>query len=118
MIILDHIVSIAEIGRMDGVENDFVKGVVDLRRNLIALNAEMHYELAEYLKHEKGSDDIDLWGFNLWLDNESWDDVLEFDSLINIHNNQMHGYVRGGLNIQSPEIAQQAKEVITGWITM
>lgn len=57
-----------------------------------------------------------MWGFNLWLENEGIDDVLEFDSLINIHNNQLHGFIRGGMSIESEEIREKAKEVISEWI--
>lgn len=60
----------------------------------------MHYELADYLKETKESDELDMWGFNLWLDGDSIDSILEFDSFINIYNNKNHGYPRGGMNIQ------------------
>ncbi|MBQ8947069.1 MAG: hypothetical protein IJ058_09685 [Lachnospiraceae bacterium] len=98
--------------------NGFVKGVMDIEQELVALDAEMHYELADYLREEKGSREYDMWGFNLWLENDSPDDILEFDSLINIHNNQLHGFPRGGMSILDPDIEQKASGVIEKWIEL
>ena len=61
---------------------DMVKCVADVRRNLLAIDADLHADL-ERLLLDEGSDQADLWGFNLWV-NEVGDDFVEFDSLINI----------------------------------
>lgn len=66
---------------------DSGKGVVDLEQEIIALDADMHFELADFLKEMKDSKD-----------------------------NQLHGFPRGGMNILSPEIEAKATEVICKWI--
>lgn len=116
MIILDRKYSIKEIYEINSFINGFVKGVVDLDKELVALDADMHYELADYLKEQRGSNESDLWGFNLWLENQSIDAILEYDSFINIHNNQLHGFPRGGMGILDSAIRQRATEVICKWI--
>lgn len=65
---------------------DMVKAVVDVRRNLLALDAELHADL-EGLLLERGSKQQDLWGINLYPDLKS-DDMIEFDSMINIRPSQ------------------------------
>ena len=61
---------------------DMVKAVVDLRRGIMLLDADMHAdEEAELLT--EGSAQTDLWGINLYPDAEG-DDWLEFDSMINL----------------------------------
>lgn len=85
-------------------------------QEIIAIDADMHFELADLLKEQRGSKEIDMWGFNLWLENDSIEDILEFDSFINIHNNQLHGYLRGGMSILDSDIEEKAKEVICKWI--
>jgi len=56
-----------------------VKLVADLRREILAYDAEWHADLeAELLA--AGSVQKDLWGFNYYPDN----DTLEYNSLINI----------------------------------
>ena len=61
---------------------DMVKGMVDLRRGLMLLDAEMHADQeAELLAG--GSAQEDLWGVNLYpgLPEADW---IEFDSMINL----------------------------------
>ena len=116
MIILTKVMTMQEIEQLNDFPNGFVKGVVDIDKGLVALDADMHYQLADYLKIQNGSREIDLWGFNLWFGKSMLEDVLEYDSFINIHNNQLHGFLRGGLNILNPEIEARATEVIGRWI--
>jgi hypothetical protein len=61
---------------------DMVKAVVDLRRSIMLLDADMHADQeAELLAN--GSKQEDLWGINLYpnLPKDEW---LEFDSMINL----------------------------------
>lgn len=116
MQVLTQKMTIADISSIRDFPNGFVKGVVDLEKRLVAIDADMHYELADYLKQQRDSKEKDMWGFNLWLDNEGMENVLEFDSFINIHQNQLHGFPRGGMDIKDPEIRKQAEEVICEWI--
>lgn len=118
MIILNKNYTISDLYEINTFPNGFVKGVVDLRQELVALDAQMHYELADYLKAQRGSSESDMWGFNLWLDGTSEDEILEYDSFINIHNNQIHGYPRGGMGILDPTIRERATEVIKKWIVL
>ena len=116
MVILDKKYTIKELYEMNSFPNGFVKGVVDLDKELVALDADMHYELADYLKEQKDAKDPDMWGCNLWLENQTMDEILEYDSFINIHNNQLHGFLRGGMDILDPDIEARATEVICKWI--
>jgi len=61
---------------------DFVKAVVDLRRGIMRLDAEMHADQQAAFLGE-GADQRNLWGINLYpqLEGSDW---LEFDSMINL----------------------------------
>lgn len=61
---------------------DMIKCVADTNKNLLAIDAELHADL-ERLLLEHGSLQENLWGFNLYPD-EQGDDFIEYDSLINI----------------------------------
>ena len=61
---------------------DLVKGVVDLRRGVLLLDAELQADQEAELLAE-GSAQADLWGVNLYPD-LSGADWLEFDSMINL----------------------------------
>ena len=62
--------------------NDLLKIVVDLERQIMAVDAEMHADLEELLL-ENGSDQKDLWGANLYP-GENADNFIEYTSFINI----------------------------------
>ena len=65
---------------------NLVKGVVDVERELLALDAELHSDL-EAILLQNGSQQRDLWGINLYPD-ETSDNFLEFDSMINVRPSQ------------------------------
>ena len=61
---------------------NLVKAVVDLKRTIMALDAELHADEEAALIAD-GSNQADLWGINLYPDAES-DNFIEFDSMINL----------------------------------
>ena len=61
---------------------DMVKGVADLRRGVLLLDADLHADQEAELLSE-GSAQRDLWGINLYPDVPGAD-WLEFDSMINL----------------------------------
>jgi len=65
---------------------DMVKAVVDVDRELIALDAELHSDL-EALLLQKGSRQGSLWGINLYPEMLT-DEFVEFDSMINVRPSQ------------------------------
>ena len=62
---------------------DMVKAVVDIDRQIIAINSELHSDLERILL-EDGSRQESLWGINLYPEYFGTDNFIEFDSLINI----------------------------------
>ena len=61
---------------------DMVKGVVDLKRRVMMLDADLHADQEAALLAE-GAAQADLWGINLYPDLAE-PDWLEFDSMINL----------------------------------
>jgi hypothetical protein len=61
---------------------NFVKAVVDVDREIMAVDAELHAD-EEACLLEDGSKQEDIWGINLYPDLEG-DDFIEFDSMINL----------------------------------
>ncbi|NUQ10837.1 MAG: hypothetical protein HUU26_00720 [Gemmatimonadaceae bacterium] len=59
-----------------------IKAVVDVRRGIMAIGAELQAD-EETALLDDGSAQADVWGINLYPD-ESGDDWLEFDSMINV----------------------------------
>lgn len=61
---------------------DMVKAVVDTNRRLLALGGELHSD-EEAALLEQGSAQADLWGINIYPDQQR-SEWVEFDSLINV----------------------------------
>ena len=90
---------------------DMIKCVADVKRGLLAVDADLHADL-ERLLLEDGSAQEDLWGFNLWVEEEG-EDFIEFDSLINIRSWQ--GNPSRG--VDNPEVQKVIKSIVDKFIT-
>ena len=111
MIILGKTISIEELKAIAGeLYGDMVKAVADVRNGLIAIDAELHSDL-ERLLLENGSNQEDLWGFNIYPEMEG-EDFIEFDSLINIRprQNNRSRYVESG------EVREEIAEMVCKFI--
>jgi hypothetical protein len=94
MKIIKDKIKITELKQMsEKMFGNLVKAVLDIEKEIMALDAEMHAdEEAELLK--KGSKQNNLWGINLYPENYGKNDFIEFDSMINIRpkqNNRSRG---------------------------
>ncbi len=65
---------------------DMVKAVVDCKRKVMAIGAQMHAD-EEQMLLEDGSMQEDLWGINIYPA-KSGEDFIEFDSMINLRPRQ------------------------------
>ncbi len=65
---------------------DMVKGVVDVDRQCVAVDAELHSDLEAGLLDD-GSRQSSLWGINFYPDSPG-EGFVEFDSMINIRPSQ------------------------------
>ena len=92
------------------LEEEMVKAVVDTEKGIMAIDGEMHADL-EQLLLEKGSKQDNLWGINLWF-NESGEDFLEFDSMINIRPRQGNR----SRSVENPETQKRIREIVEKWI--
>ena len=87
MKIIDKGITIQELRKMaQETFGNMVKVVVDVKREIMAVDAELHADEEAYLL-EDGSDQKDLWGINLYPE-VSGDDFIEFDSMINLRPSQ------------------------------
>ena len=85
---------------------DLIKGVVDIRREAVALGGEMHADAEDALL-KNGSQQADLWGFNILLD-KGKEECLVYESFINIRprdNNR-------NLEVKDPKIREAMKRII------
>jgi hypothetical protein len=89
---------------------DLVKAVVDVERELIALDADLHSDL-ESLLLENGSSQENLWGINFYPALPE-NDFVEFDSMINMRPSQ--GNMSRGVDDQ--KLRQKIVAITSKWI--
>lgn len=111
MQILSEKISIAELRSMaEKMFGNIVKAVVDVRRRIIAVDAELHAD-EEALLLQDGSEQHDLWGINFYPEMElNGSDFIEFDSMINLRpaqNNRSRGVEDANLRAQIISIVKE-----------
>jgi len=94
MKIVKNKISLYELEKMsEKMFGSLVKAVVDIKKEIMAVDAEMHADQEAYLL-KKGSKQKNLWGINLHPVKFGSDEFVEFDSMINLRpvdNNRTRG---------------------------
>ena len=106
-------ISVKELLAMaEKMYGNIVKAVVDLHKQSLVVDAEMHADIEAFLL-ENGSSQQDLWGINLYPEKFGTDNFVEFDSMINIRPRQknMSRYV------EDPTIIKQILDLVARKIT-
>jgi hypothetical protein len=62
---------------------NLVKAMVDIEKEIIAVDAPMHADLLELLIEKENSEPKNLWGINIYPA-KTGDDFIEFDSIMNL----------------------------------
>ena len=83
-----------------------IKAVVDLKKEIIALDGELHADL-EALLIEKDSRQENLWGINLYLE-KPLKERIEYTALINIRPSQDNP----SMEIENTKIKKKIGEVV------
>lgn len=111
MKILENIITNDELKKIAQVSfGDLVKVVVDVDRELVAIDAELHSDL-EALFLENGSKQNSLWGINFYPELEG-EDFIEFDSMINLRPSQ--GNMTRG--VDSKDIQVKIMNIVNKWV--
>jgi hypothetical protein len=100
-------VTVEELRKMaEAVFGDLVKAVVDIRREIMVVDAELHADQEAFLL-ENGSKQGDLWGINLYPELAD-EDFVEFDSMINLRPSQENR----SREVQDPAIRERIMEIV------
>lgn len=85
---------------------DLIKIVVDIDREILAADAEMHADLEELLLSGGSSQEF-LWGANLYPDQKG-KDFIEYTAFINIRPSQNNR----SMEVEDKNIREKIKEVV------
>lgn len=101
-------ISREELKKMSqGFAGGLVKVVVDVKREIMVVDAPMHADEEKELL-DNGSHQDNLWGINLYPDLTN-EDFIEFDSMINVRP-RLNNFSRG---IESKELQEKIISIIT-----
>lgn len=89
-----------------GLFGDLVKAVVDVDKQIMAVDAELHADLEAFLL-DNGSKQKSLWGINLYPE-MAGSDFIEFDSMINMRPSQNNR----SRSVESEEIRKKIIEIV------
>lgn len=95
----------------EGLYGDMVKAVVDISAEKLAIDAELHSDLACLLL-SNGSEQENLWGINLYPE-AAEEDFVEFESLINIRPRQNNM----SWNVENEDIRKRILEIVKQYIS-
>jgi len=90
---------------------NLVKAVVDVEKEIIVLDAELHADEEELLL-ENGSEQEDLWGINLYPSVPD-EDFIEFDSMINLR----PSFGNSSRGVDDPQIRERIKQIVNRMVT-
>ncbi len=90
----------------------FVKAVVDIEKEIMAVDAELHADLRELLIDQEQSNHENVWGINLYPD-QSAENFIEFDSMVNIK----PGFGNRTRGVDNLEIQQKIKNIVKKLVT-
>ena len=77
-------IEISELKEMaEKMHDNLVKVMVDVEKEIIAVDAGLHADLMEFLIEKENSEPENIWGINIFPDKYG-DDLIEFDSMMNI----------------------------------
>jgi hypothetical protein len=85
----------------------FVKAVVDVEKEIMALDADLHAD-QEALLLENGSQQKNLWGINIYVDFLK-DQRIEFDSMINLR----PSFGNRSRGVDDPEVQKKIIEIVS-----
>jgi len=70
-------------GMSEKMFGGLVKAMVDVEKNIMAVDAPMHADLLDLLIEKEGSEPKNLWGINIYPE-KLGEDFIEFDSMMNL----------------------------------
>jgi hypothetical protein len=107
MKIIEKEITLGELKAMSAkMFGNLVKAVVDIEKEIMVVDAELHAD-EEALLLEKGSEQKNLWGINIYPE-MTGSDFVEFDSMINLRPSQ-NNRSRG---VEDIEIQKNILEIV------
>jgi len=90
---------------------DLVKAVVDIKQNIMVVDADLHADEEKKLLEEYNSQQENLWGINLYPKEED-EYFVEFDSMINLR----PSYGNKSRGVDDEDVQGQIMEIVNNLV--
>ena len=111
MKVVESQISIEELKEMSlKMYNSLVKAVVDIEKEMLVIDADLHADEEEYLL-KLGSKQENLWGINIYPNFEK-EKRIEFDSMINLR----PSYGNNSRGVDNEDIQKKILEIVNSKI--
>ncbi len=108
MKIVKDLITIAELKEMaPKMFGNLVKAVVDVEKNIMAVDGELHSDLMELMIEHEHSEPKNIWGINFYPELAA-DAFIEFDSMINLKPG-LGNRTRG---VESKEVQEKIRAIV------
>jgi len=88
IVVVNKPTTVDQVAKMASEQfGDIIKATVDVKQRVMALGGELHAD-EEQLLLDRGSNQSDLWGINLYPASFGKPEFIEFDSMINLRPSQ------------------------------
>lgn len=108
MQLVDKKITVDELKKMsEKMDGRLVKAVVDVEKDCMVVDAEMHADIESMLLENDSSQEY-LWGINLYPDAYPKDEWIEFDSMINIR----PSWGNRSRSVDDPQIREKIRKIV------
>jgi len=94
----------------ENIHSEFVKFVIDIKKERIAVGMEMHRDL-EIELYDNESDEHDMYGGNLY-----WGGNIDWQSHSNMKRNREKGQAFKGRILDDEDVIAELTDIINKWI--
>jgi hypothetical protein len=114
MQLITNTISLAELEVMaQKMFNYLVKAVIDIEKNIMVVDADMHSDEEMYMLEELESEQKNLWGINLHPDKFGTPEFIEFDSMINLR----PSWGNRTRSVDDPKIQEKIRQIVKGLVS-
>ena len=103
-------ITIPELKKMsEKMFGNFVKAVVDIEKEIMVIDADLHADEERMLLDEYESEQNNLWGINLYPEKIGNEDWIEFDSMINLR----PSWGNKTRSVDDPKIQEKIRKIVS-----
>jgi len=113
MQVVRNSISLIELEKMaEKMYGKLVKAVVDIEKGIMVVDADLHADQELFMLEEEGSQQVNLWGINIHPSKFGTQELIEFDSMINLR----PSWGNTTRSVEDPNIQTRIREIVSALV--